>query len=166
MYRESRSRYALHSVSYCVSSRKIKLNQENRQYMNDYSKIENLSKSIPLRLKIARMARGFKNRSAFALSCNAPVTTYRAHERGDYELKASDIIRYTTGLDISIRWLLTGEGHPLEHISQPNLDSLAQFLYFLRLEDSKDEIKQFVIKEAANLLKKKGKRGKQHSEND
>ncbi len=123
--------------------------------MNVDLNIKKLSDSIPLRLKIARTARGYKNRSTFAQECGAPITTYRAHERGDYEVKASDIIRYTHALDISVNWLLTGKGHPLDHQSEPDPETLATFLYYVRLENSKDDLKQSAENEAAELIKKK-----------
>jgi hypothetical protein len=122
--------------------------------MNDKINFDFLSKSIPVRLKIARMARGYKNRSEFAQSCDAPVTTYRAHERGDYEVKASDIVRYTQALDISIPWLLTGAGHPLDHVPHPEPEALAIFLYYLRLENSKEDLKEYAQREAQALAQK------------
>jgi hypothetical protein len=120
--------------------------------MDEYINIEKLSESVPIRLKIARMSRGYQNRSSFALACGAAVTTYRAHERGDYEVKASDIIRYTHSLDISIRWLLTGQGHPLDHQPKPDPETLALMLYHIRLENSKMNLKQDAEREAATLI--------------
>jgi hypothetical protein len=122
--------------------------------MNDSINIEKISELVPIRLKIARMARGYKNRSTFALSAGAAITTYRAHERGDYEMKASDVVRYTETLAISIPWLLTGRGHPLDHQPTPNSEDLAIFLYYIRLEGSKADLKEAAEKEAALLLKK------------
>lgn len=122
--------------------------------MNDDINVKKMSESIPIRLKIARMARGYNNRSRFAKACGAGVTTYRAHERGDYELKASDVIRYAEELDISMRWLLTGLGHPLEHEAKPNPDVLGQFLYYLKLEKNKIEIKRQVADEVNHFLNK------------
>lgn len=122
--------------------------------MNDNIDIKKLSEFVPSRLKIARMARGYPNRSLFAQACGAAITTYRAHERGDYEVKASDIIRYTHTLDISIPWLLTGQGHPLDHQPNPNPEALALFLYYIRLEGSKTELKQDAEREAHTLIKK------------
>lgn len=121
--------------------------------MNERIDIKKLSEYVPLRLKIARMARGYANRSTFAEACAAAITTYRAHERGDYEMKASDIVRYTQALDISIPWLLTGEGHPLDHQSHPDSEALAMFLYYIRLEGGKTELKQDAEREARTLIK-------------
>lgn len=120
--------------------------------MDNNINLEELSDLIPIRLKIARMARGYKSRREFAEACGAPVTTYRAHERGDYEIKASDILRYTHKLDISIRWLLLGAGHALEHQAAPDPETLAIFLYYSRLESSKTEIKQIAEQEATQIL--------------
>lgn len=128
------------------------LNEPRRQYMDKSINIKEISNSVPSRLKIARMARGYKNRSLFATACGAAVTTYRAHERGDYEVKASDIIRYTQVLDVSMHWLLTGQGHPLEHHINPDPEALALFLYYIRLESSKTELKQYAELEAKQLL--------------
>ncbi len=125
--------------------------------MNDGVDIKKMSKSIPMRLKVARLARGYSNRSQFAKDCGAGITTYRAHERGDYELKASDVIRYSEQLDVSMRWLLMGLGHPLEHKHDPNPETLAQFLYYLHLEDNKIEIKQQIANEVLQILSKKPK---------
>jgi hypothetical protein len=122
--------------------------------MNNRNDMAKMSESVPSRLKIARIARGYSNRSQFAKACGAGVTTYRAHERGDYEMKASDIIRYTETLAISARWLLTGRGHPLELDKNPDPEILALFLYHLRLENSKDEIKQQIADEVVQMLKK------------
>lgn len=122
--------------------------------MNGNINVEEKSVSVPLRLKIARMARGYKNRSNFAIDSQAAITTYRAHERGDYEMKASDIIRYTAALNISIPWLLTGEGHPLDHQADPDPEALAIFLYYIRLESSKADFKVSAEKEAALLVQK------------
>ncbi len=130
-------------------------NYGRRQYMNDCINVEEISKSVPIRLKIARMARGYKNRSTFALNSKASVTTYRAHERGDYEMKVSDVICYTESLNISISWLLTGKGHTLDHQASPDPEALAIFLYYIRLEASKTDFKESAQKEAALLLKMK-----------
>jgi hypothetical protein len=119
--------------------------------MDERIDIKKLSDLIPLRLKIARIARGYKNRSAFANRCGIAVTTYRAHERGDYEIKVSDLLCYTQTLDISVVWLLTGEGHPLDHHSYPDPEALALFLYFSHLEQSKAELKQYAAQEAERL---------------
>lgn len=129
------------------------LNTLLRQYMNEHIDIKNLSEFVPSRLKIARMARGHKNRSTFAAICGAAITTYRAHERGDYEVKASDIIRYTHALDISIPWLLTGQGHPLDHQANPDPETLALFLYHIRMENSIIEFKKMANQDAKKLLK-------------
>lgn len=118
---------------------------------NDFNK----SKScyfVHLRLKIARTVRGYGTRSAFAEAAGVAIATYRAHERGDYEAKASDIIRYTRTLDISIPWLLTGEGHPLDHQAQPDPEVLTLFLYHISLESSKIGLKKSAEDEAARLL--------------
>ncbi|MBS0352096.1 MAG: helix-turn-helix transcriptional regulator [Proteobacteria bacterium] len=122
--------------------------------MDDSTDIKKLSDFIPIRLKIARMARGFSSRSACAQACNAAITTYRAHERGDYELKASDIIRYTRYLDISIPWLLTGKGHPLDHQAHPDREKLALFLYYLHLEGSKEDFQHSAVEEATAIINK------------
>ncbi len=120
--------------------------------MNDRINLKVLSDSIPNRLKIARMARGYKSRSALAQTCGTAITTYRAHERGDYEVKASDIICYTHTLDISINWLLTGQGHPLDHQAAPDSEKLALFLYYQNLENSRMDLKQSAEQEANKIL--------------
>jgi len=120
--------------------------------MDKNIKKDKMSTSLPIRLKIGRLGRGYKSRSTFANACGVAITTYRAHERGDYEPKASDLIKYTDTLDVSIPWLLTGRGHPLDHLAQPDADVLAQFLYYVHLEDSKAQIKESASQAVKRIL--------------
>lgn len=93
-------------------------------------------KFLPLRLKVARIARGYKTRMAFVNFSGIPLTTYRAHEIGSNELKASDVVRYAKLLDISFSWLLTGEGHALDHQANPDPEEKVVFDYILKKEKS------------------------------
>lgn len=95
------------------------------------------TKFLHLRLKVARIARGYKNRTAFINFSKIPLTTYRAHEMGTNELKASDVVRYARLLDVSVAWLLTGEGHALAHKEKFSPEEKLLFEYFF-----KNEIKQ------------------------
>lgn len=100
-------------------------------------------KFLFVRLKVARIARGFKNRMAFVDFSGVPLTTYRAHETGSNELKASDIVKYAKLLDISITWLLTGEGHALDHQAKPDQEKKGLFEYLLKSEKLKKAINDY-----------------------
>ena len=116
---------------------------------NNRAVVQKKVNEIPLRLKIARISRGYKNKRVFALACEIPISTYRAHERGDNETKASDILYYATALDISVKWLLTGDGNPLEHKTEPTYDEIAKFEYHNRAEKLKYEFEQELEKKVA-----------------
>lgn len=98
-------------------------------------------KSLSIRLKVARLARGFQNRLAFVQFSGVPLTTYRSHETGSNELKASDVVKYAKLLDISIVWLLTGKGHALDHQAKPDQNKKGLFEYLLKAEQLKQAIR-------------------------
>src|SRR5882757_1512782 len=94
--------------------------------------VKSLIELMPARLRAARLCRGYHSRTAFALACSISLTTYRAHEAGEIEMRASDVLFYAKMLNISIGWLLTGEGSPFDHYKAPpslrEQDDLEAFL--------------------------------------
>lgn len=105
---------------------------------------------VHLRLSASRTARGFKNKTIFALESGTPISTYVAQESGRYEPKVGDLIKYATLLNISLNWLLTGKGHPLEHLPNATLNEKALFTKLIECENEKYE-----INEKYNYLKSK-----------
>ena len=115
------------------------------------STVQNEVYAIPFRLKVARISRNYKNKYVFALSCGARVSTYRAHENGNSMIKANDIVNYCYSLDISIRWLLTGEGTPpLDHKENPDSSELAKFECHAHLEKIKYQVKKKIKRHHKN----------------
>lgn len=77
-----------------------------------------LVKDIAKRLKAARKAAGFKSAKQFAVSQHIPVSTYFQHESGRRNIHADLLVVYSSKLQISLHWLLTGEeGSPLHQIA-------------------------------------------------
>ena len=76
---------------------------------------------IGKRLEISRKVRGY-SRVSFSKACFMDVTTIRTHETGVSEIRVFNLINYCFALDISLFWLLTGKGDPLEHhkFTQPS----------------------------------------------
>jgi hypothetical protein len=76
---------------------------------------------IGKRLEISRKVRGY-SRIGFSKACFIDVTTIRTHETGISEIRVFNLISYCFVLDISLFWLLTGKGNPLEHhkFTQPS----------------------------------------------
>ncbi len=86
-----------------------------------------LIKNLPSRLRIARLARGYSNQFTFTQTHHLPTTTYKSHETGKTDLKVGDLAKYADILNISIGWLLTGVGHPLDHLQNPDPKELKKF---------------------------------------
>lgn len=74
--------------------------------------MEDASKQIALRLKIARKTAGYKRAKNFALTHKIPFSTYSQHETGKRPLSAELLLKYGEILEINPSWLLTGKGHP------------------------------------------------------
>ncbi|MEN9471430.1 MAG: hypothetical protein RL214_786 [Pseudomonadota bacterium] len=73
-------------------------------------------REIAMRLQIARIIRGYRSRSAFVKQFNFKLGTYNSHEIGRHEIGASYINKYCAALNISVTWLLLGEGYPIAQI--------------------------------------------------
>jgi transcriptional regulator with XRE-family HTH domain len=89
---------------------------------------------VPNRLHIARKARGFTSYTSFAMACDTNLTTYMNHENGKNEIGISQAMLYSKVLNISLNWLLTGTGTPLEHIDNSELDSTDTKLFNAHLD--------------------------------
>ena len=68
------------------------------------------------RLRKARIEAGYKTSADFARAHNLPEGTYRSHETGIRGLTRHTAIAYAGLLNVSVEWLLTGngEGYPIE----------------------------------------------------
>lgn len=121
--------------------------------MNINEEIKQCTQFISARLRAARRARGFKSRTAFALACKIPLATYRTHEAGEIEMRTTDVIRYAKMLNISLEWLITGQGSPFDHYKQPpthqEKDDIDEYLQIAMFRTLRAE------KEAKDSLKKK-----------
>ena len=65
-----------------------------------------------IRLKMARVAAGFKSAKEFCEKHNIPSSTYSLHETGRRNLRVKIAEKYAGLLDVSTAWLLTGTGSP------------------------------------------------------
>ena len=64
---------------------------------------------INVRLKQARLSKGFKSCSEFARYASIEEGTYRHHENGSRGLTVHALRKYAHVLDVCVCWLLTGE---------------------------------------------------------
>jgi len=72
------------------------------------------------RLRIARIARGYRTSKAFAAKHGIPQPTYSLHETGNRGMSVDVAKRYADLLDVSAEWLLFGRGEgPSGVIAQP-----------------------------------------------
>jgi len=102
---------------------------------------------IPVRLRAVRQARGFKNSTVFAEIVQRKRTTYRSHEQGEVMMGISDAIHYSKILNISLSWLLTGEGTPFDHYTKPPSQKEQDDLdYFLQIAIFKSQFKKNKIR--------------------
>ncbi len=67
------------------------------------------------RLRMARIAAGYKTARAFCDKYNVPHSTYSLHETGRRNLKPKIAQQYADLLHVSVAWLLTGMGLPQSH---------------------------------------------------
>jgi transcriptional regulator with XRE-family HTH domain len=90
-------------------------------------------KGLPKRLKAARKARGFTTRRSFALACDIPPPTYLNHEEGKSEPRVSQLVLYSTVLDVSLMWLILGIGDPLDHHEKAEASKAKLFKAYMNL---------------------------------
>lgn len=62
------------------------------------------------RLRQARQAAGYRTAREFADTHDIPQPTYTMHELGKRALKRETAVRYAKALNISLEWLMTGNG--------------------------------------------------------
>ena len=67
---------------------------------------------IPKRLKIARIASGFKTAKEFTEKYMIPASTYSQHENGKRTLSLENIISYSELFKVDPTWLITGQSDP------------------------------------------------------
>jgi hypothetical protein len=73
-------------------------------------------RSIAQRLRAARRRAGFASAAAAARAFGWSEVTYRAHENGLRGIRATVAEHYAVRLNVSLAWLLTGEGRqPRRH---------------------------------------------------
>lgn len=70
----------------------------------------NMDETPADRLKEARVARGFRTAKQFSDTHGIPQPTYSTHESGSRKLTRDAALRYASLLNISVEWLLTGNG--------------------------------------------------------
>ena len=71
-----------------------------------------LTKDIALRLKVARIASGFKTSKEFAQQHAIALSTYCQHETGKRPLSIEQLFVYAELTKVEPSWLLTGKGKP------------------------------------------------------
>ena len=79
-----------------------------------------LSEQIGQRLRAARKAAHYKSARAFSSQYHIPETTYAQHEAGTRSLNVETLIHYSRLLNISVGWLLTGDGETFQETSHSN----------------------------------------------
>lgn len=71
-----------------------------------------ITQNIALRLKIARIASGFKTSKDFAEMHAIALSTYCQHETGKRPLSIEQLFHYAELTGVESVWLLTGTGNP------------------------------------------------------
>lgn len=79
--------------------------------------------NISKRLKISRIANGYKTAKEFAVQHSIPNTTYSQHESGKRALSVENLCNYAEILNIEPSWLILGYGDPCNH-KKSNLESI------------------------------------------
>lgn len=100
--------------------------------------MHSVSTNISKRLKIARIANGYKTAKDFATQHDIPNTTYSQHESGKRALSVENLCNYASLLNIEPSWLMIGQGYPCNQKEAENLE-----LRIFQLQDemaSKGEI--------------------------
>ena len=68
--------------------------------------------NVSKRLKIARIASGYKTAKEFTEKYNIPTSTYCQHEGAKRALSIENLLNYAELTNVDPAWLLTGEGNP------------------------------------------------------
>ena len=82
-----------------------------------------LSKNVSIRLKMARIASGFHSAKEFTEKYSIPASTYSQHENGKRALSLENITHYADLTNVDAAWLITGRGNPCgEKFNQSGLE--------------------------------------------
>jgi len=92
-------RESLHGVIFAALSR-------NSLYVTQC----NMNQTLASRLKEARIARGYRTAKQFSDTHGFKQSTYSTHEKGTRVPLREIILAYSAALNVSIDWLLTGNG--------------------------------------------------------
>ena len=79
-------------------------------------------KDIPKRLKMVRIASGYRTAREFVRAHDIPVSTYSQHERGERTLTLENVAYYASLLNIDPSWLITGNGSPCAGFNDKELE--------------------------------------------
>lgn len=87
--------------------------------------------SIHTRLRMARMAGGYKTETEFCKQHGIPISTYNMHESGKRKLMPAVAEKYAEILKVNTVWLITGTGSPyIENFGSDNVSDLTDEEYF------------------------------------
>ena len=89
--------------------------------------------AIGMRLKAARQAANYSSARDFALAHNLHPNSYSKHESGEMAMAVDKALLYTQLLNISIQWLLTGNGKPTADSKKNN--HIQHFLNAIQLQN-------------------------------
>lgn len=81
-------------------------------------------KNISIRLKIARIACGYKTAKDFTEKHSISASTYCQHELGKRSLSIENLLNYATLTRVDPAWLLTGQGNPCGEYGDKDLENL------------------------------------------
>ncbi len=86
--------------------------------------------NIHTRLKIGRIAAGYKTATEFCEKNHIPISTYNMHETGKRRLMPDIAEKYSEIMKINTAWLLTGTGSPYpDQIGQEDTSNLTEDEY-------------------------------------
>ena len=77
---------------------------------------------IPMRLKIARIASGYKTARELTEKYTIPASTYSQHENGKRTLSLENIVGYSELFKVDPTWLITGQGDPCGEYGSKELE--------------------------------------------
>jgi transcriptional regulator with XRE-family HTH domain len=95
-------------------------------------------RDVGIRLKCAREASGHKSQEEFARLCGIGRSALSRHESGRVEMGIYAAKKYCEFLDISVDWLMTGNGNPFDHNPHDKRDPNAfdTYLSYFKLKTS------------------------------
>lgn len=81
------------------------------------------TKNISIRLKISRIASGFKTAKDFTEKNSIATSTYCQHELGKRSLSIENLLNYAHITKVDPAWLLTGQGNPCGEYGDKELEN-------------------------------------------